>query len=145
MQVRILVALSLFSASACSERITSDQAALIANVEKRVAMPKGAGDLKCYERHYSVLRDKEVDTYLGFHLSRTAGRSLLVGTYRFGGHPGVYWTRSTDDLPRKIEDGGCDDIGILHMVGDPERSIPAMCSTTMAGSMPDQVNPPRRC
>jgi hypothetical protein len=130
----------------CGGRPTPDERALVSKVEAMVLLPKGGGKLQCYERHYALLKGKEIDAYVGFPLSGRSGRSqLLVGRYRFGGHPGVYWAKSAKDLPPEIMDGGCDDIAVFHLVGDPETSISAKCSPTIAGVPPDEITPPRKC
>ena len=144
--MRILPAFIVLACLGCSGHPNPEEKALISKVESMVSLPKGGGKLKCYERHYVLLEGKEIDAYVGFPLSERSGRSqLLVGQYRFGGRPGVYWAKRAKDLPPEIMDGGCDDISVFHLVGDPETSILAKCSPTIAGVPPDEIVPPHTC
>ena len=129
----------------CAASPTPDESALVSKVESAVLLPKGGGDLKCYERHYALLQGKELDDYVGVPLTGLAGRKVLVGHYRFGGHPGVFWVKSAKDFPLEIMDGGCDEIRVLHIVGELEPSIAATCAETIAGVAPEEIIPPRSC
>ena len=117
----------------------------MSKVESIVTFPKGGGKLQCYERHYALLEGKELDEYVGTSLPALAGRKLLVGHYRLGANPGVHWAQTLKDMPPEMGDGGCNDIGILHVVGDSEREIRATCSLNIAGVAPDEVVPPVAC
>lgn len=143
--MRLLPALIALAIPGCSGHPTPEENALVLKIESMVSLPQGGGELKCYERHYTLLEGKEVDAYAGTALDIPARSQVLVGHYRFGGHPGVYWAESAHELPPEIMDGGCDDITVFHLVGDPVKSISAQCSSTFAGASPLKVSPPRTC
>jgi hypothetical protein len=129
----------------CTKHPTAEEKALISAVEDVVTLPKGGGKVACYGRHYALLESKEADEYLGIPLARLAGRQLLVGEYRRGERPGVYWAKSSKDLPQAIYDGGCDNMQIIHIVGDPVREIVASCSTDIGGDIPNEIDPAVTC
>jgi hypothetical protein len=129
----------------CTGHPTPEEQALVSKVESQVRLPKGGGELKCYERYYALLAGKELDAYMGVPLIGLAGRNVLIGEYRRGSRPGVHWASSATELPPKIMDGGCDDMTVFHVVGDQEPSIKAFCSTTIAGVPPDEISPPVTC
>ena len=142
--MRPLLAFLAVTCFGCTGHPTPEEQALVSKVESIVKLPKGGGELKCYERRYALLQGKEVEEYVGVPLSGLAGRKLLVGHYQLGNEPGVHWTDSAKDLP-EIMDGGCNDIRVWHVVGDQEASIAATCSSTIAGVSPEEVIPPVTC
>ncbi|MDR2858118.1 MAG: hypothetical protein LBV50_09755 [Novosphingobium sp.] len=142
--MRTLPAILALACFGCTEHPTAGEKALISEVENLVALPKGGGELKCYERHYTILRGKDIEKYAGTALVWLGKRELLIGHYRIGSKPGVHWVKNVDKLPN-IMDGGCNDIRIIHVVGIHEKSIPATCSFTYAGDVPEEVMLPVTC
>lgn len=142
--MRVLPTILALACFGCTGHPTADEKALVAEVEKLVALPKGGGELKCYERHYTILRGKDAENYVGVPLDGLNNRALLVGRYRIGSEPGIHWAKNATELPA-IADGGCNDIRVVHVVGNQEKSIPATCSITMAGVPPTEVTPPVTC
>lgn len=130
----------------CTVQPSADEKTLISKVERIVRLPKGAGELNCYARHYALLQSKALDDYMGFPVQGLPGRKVLVGVYRRGDdEPGVHWAGDATKLPPKIGDGGCSDISVFHVVGDRERDIEAVCATNFAGVPPTEVIPPVTC
>jgi hypothetical protein len=129
----------------CSDHPTSEEQALVAKVEGAILLPKGAGSPRCYERHYALLQGKAIDEYVGASLSGLRGRALLVGKYQLGPHPGIYWAKSAKDLPQEIADGGCRNIHVWYVLGDPLKKMDVSCSPNFAGVEPTEVTPPVTC
>lgn len=124
----------------CAEGPSSPEQALISEVEKRVHMPKGAGELRCYKRYYTVVRGKQLEELLG-DLEKLPFREMLIGTYREPGpedKPGIQWVGSSRDVP-KIYDGGCGDMRVWYAVGWPEKEIKASCSFDFSGNIPEEI------
>ena len=142
---RATAAMLVLACSSCSVLPTSQEKALVTDVERRVKLPKGAGSLKCYERHYALLQGPELDEYMGVPLEGLRGRAVLVGLYRLGKQPGIHWAQNAKMLPAKIADGGCSNINVFHVVGEREKRLDAYCSETFAGVPEEQVSPPVSC
>lgn len=135
----IILALICFG---CTERPNSREQALIAEVEKSVQLPKGAGSLQCYKRYYSVVRGKELEEMVGRQLAaRLPFREMLIGIYREPDHkekPGIQWVKSPKEIP-EISDGGCSDLRVWYAVGWSEQQVNATCSFDFAGSIPEEI------
>jgi hypothetical protein len=140
----LLAFLALICFGCTADHPTPEERALVSKVESIVTLPKGGGDLKCYERHYALLQGKEMEQYVGASLSGLAGRKLLVGHYQLGDKPGIHWAQSAKELPKRM-DGGCNDIRVWHRVGDKEANIAATCESNIAGLSPKEVVPPVAC
>ena len=135
--MRAVLLLLPLTCSACGP--TAEENALISKVESTVVLPKGAGSLACYERHYALLRGDQVQEYIGpLKIDR-----MLVGRYIPSDKPGVHWERNADHLP-KIYDAGCGLIEVFYAVGI-DKSPRAFCATNLAGVSPEVVEPPRSC
>lgn len=122
---------------------------MVARAESIIKLPKGAGPMKCYERHYVLLKGKEAERYLGFS-SAIANKGLLIGSYvrpktlnSSTGKPGIYWERNIERLP-KIEDAGCSILRVFYLVGK-EMPTQATCSVTWDGRIPDELKSPVTC
>lgn len=141
-QMRSLVIAFALICFGCAERPNSQEQALIAELEKRVTLPKGAARLQCYKRYYSVVRGKELEDMVGSPLAANLPfREMLVGTYREpgpGDEPGIQWVRSPKEVP-EIGDGGCSDIRVLYAAGWPEKQVKATCSLDFSGSIPEEI------
>lgn len=124
----------------CAEGPSAREQALIAEVERRVQLPKGAGELRCYKRYYTVVRGKQLREILdGF--DRMPFPEMLVGTYREpnpGETPGITWVSSREDIP-DLHDGGCTDMNVWYAAGWPDKDIKAMCSLDISGNLPEEI------
>ena len=62
--MRFIIAALALLCFGCAERPNSQEQALISEVEKRVHLPTGAGELRCYRRYYTVVRGKHLQEML---------------------------------------------------------------------------------
>jgi len=127
---------------ACSIEPTPQHEKIIAAVEQRVKLPPGSGGLRCYERHYALLKGPEAVRRFGG--ANVPGGQLLVAEYVRGGKPGVYWHRDVKDLPDNT-DAGCRVLEFDYIPGYPKWPYEAWCSPDIAGYQARTVNPPVHC
>ena len=138
----IILVLACFG---CGYAPSDEDKALVADIESRVSLPKGGGKLQCYKRLYAIFEGEEINKHWGTHIPHLFGRKLVEGRYIFGGRPGIYWTKNAKDLEPEIMDGGCNDIFVEHLTGDPPEAIHAECSADISGGGPEEISPPRDC
>ena len=129
----------------CDYAPSADDKTLIADLESRVSLPKGGGKLQCYERLYLISEGEEINKRWDTNFPKVSGRKLVEGRYTFGGRPGIYWTKTPKDLGPEIMDGGCNDIYVTHLTGEPVTLIAATCSEDISGAGPEEISPPRSC
>jgi hypothetical protein len=129
--------------AACSREPTPEHQKLIAAAEKVTRLPTGAGELRCYERHYVLLEGQDAVKYFGgVHVP---GNQLLVGEYVRGGKPGIYWHRNIKEMPDS-PDAGCRMLHVAYIPGDAHWPYRAECAPDIGGSIVGQaVNPPVHC
>jgi hypothetical protein len=138
-----LLAALLFSA--CSAELTvEERAALAADAEVRVVLPEGSGDLSCYLREYSIVREQNTPD----------GKAYLVGEYHLATpymgmenrnlKPGIAW-KERDDLVMGFVDQGCQTLWFNHPLDDVGSPIRAKCAPTLNGTFPTKVSPPVDC
>jgi hypothetical protein len=124
----------------CTETPSTQEQALIAEVERRVQLPKGAGELRCYKRYYTVVRGKQLKEMLGGS-EGLPFRELLIGTYRepdVEETPGIKWVGSREGVP-KLHDGGCGDMTVWYAAGWPDNDLKAICSLDFSGNVPEEI------
>ncbi len=142
--MRIVIPCLCVIAASCNQ-VPPEQEALVNYVERRVELPKGAGNLQCYERHYALLGRETLKRY--FEGVADPPPRVLIGKYIRGQdrQPGVYMKASESDLP-EISDAGCSVLTVFHIPGDTHRDgLKASCSANIAGVTPDEINPPVTC
>lgn len=131
----------------CASGPSAREQALVAELEKRVVLPRGAGELRCYTRYYALVRGKQLEELLGVP-GKLPMRELLIGTYRepkAGEKPGIRWVASPSDVPR-IHDAGCSSMTVWYDPDWPEKQVQASCSPDFAGSVPQEIHgKPLRC
>ncbi|MCW3848287.1 hypothetical protein OF829_13660 [Sphingomonas sp. LB-2] len=140
MRLRLAVLLLAGCSGGCSQP-TAEQNAIAADIEARVVLPKGAGNLKCYERYYAFAGDADQKRLLNFNLP---GKRVVFGSYVVGKKPGVHWVASIDDFP-DLQDAGCDKLNVFYIEGDKTLPIEASCSFTFAGTIDNAVEPAVTC
>jgi hypothetical protein len=128
---------------ACSAHPTQEERALVSGVEKQVVLPKGGGNLQCYERHYVLLKGEQAKTKMGGIV--VPGGRVLFAEYLHGrdAKPGVYWADSEKEMPA-IADAGCSVVEVWYVPGV-DRSPKAWCSANIAGVNPAVIVPPVTC
>jgi hypothetical protein len=128
-------------AAACANHPTAEQNAIVADIERRVVLPRGAGDLKCYERYYLIANEADQKRLYGVALS---GKRVVLATYVAGKKPGVRWIDSADGFP-DLQDAGCGKLSAVYIVGDPAFPVEAACAPDLAGRIGNVVDPPVTC
>lgn len=121
----------------CGAHPNSHQQDLIAEVERQVHLPNGAGDLRCYRRYYSVMDEKELQALLGDR----AVHEMIIGIYRKPSaieKPGIVWMANPKDMPH-VDDGGCDILRVAYPMPWPENEIKARCSPDISGDIPEKM------
>ena len=124
----------------CTSGPTAREQALIAEAEKRVQLPKGAGKLQCYKRYYIVLRGKQWKELFGGP-SPPSYPEFLVGTYQEPGPremPGIRWVTSMKDIPR-LDDAGCQSMTVWYPAEWPGEKVKALCALDFSGNMPEEI------
>jgi hypothetical protein len=124
----------------CTEGPDPKEKSLLAEVERRVVLPKGAGELRCYKRYYAIVRGKQLEELLMSDANDLPFREILIGLYRRPGReeePGIQWVENPEDMP-KFYDGGCNTLRVSHAAGLFEKKIKATCSFTISGNIPDK-------
>lgn len=138
--MRSVVAALTLLCFGCAERPNSQEQALISEVEKRVHLPTGAGELRCYKRYYTVVRGKHLQQMFD-NTANLPFREMLIGMYRIprpDEKPGIQWFSNPDDVP-KIYDSGCGTLRVSYATGWPEKELTATCSFDISGTIPEEV------
>ena len=131
--------------SACTDELTvAEREALVSDAEDRVILPEGSGSLACYQRVYSIVNVP--NSYFG--------KKYLVGEYHLATskmgerpreyEPGVIW-KQREDLTMGFVDQGCRTLWFQYAMDDIDRSVQAICASTIDGSIPVKVDPPMDC
>jgi hypothetical protein len=137
--MRLFFVASFVVFTACSVQPNDAERAWIEDLETKAALPPGAGKLACYERHYAPIKLSELTGVSG-----SDDRLLMQGRYMLGGHTGVSWKKTVSDLP-KVFDSGCSVIEVIYDTKAHRIFAPARCSPTVAGAIPETVEPPVVC
>ena len=134
----------------CKKELSSaDKAAYIADAERRITLPPGAGDLRCYRRRYTILPGH----------GKLEGHRLLTGMYdltvhpvydgkgrRIGintsGKPGAQWD---DKMTLGFADQGCETLYFQYDLDAEPSSVTAQCAPDFSGRGPFEVHPPVVC
>ena len=113
-------------------------------VERHVVLPEGSPGPECYERYYRFVEGEELAALVPS--MRNTNRRLLTAHYYPVREPHtdrksrIVWVQNEKDMPT-IHDGGCSQIGVSYLAGDPSEHIVAMCSFNIAGEVPEKVEP----
>lgn len=127
--------------SACTAELTPEErATLVRDIELRVLLPKGAGDLACYQREYSIVKAPNTAFIVGEYHLATPYMGMNAGDLK----PGVIWEKR-ENLTMGFVDQGCRTLWFKHPLHDIGSSIQAKCGPTLDGTLPKTVNPPVEC
>ena len=152
--MRVFTGLLILACSGCTPSVPTEWQAAVGKLEQSIKLPEGAGSLRCYERHYVVLRQNEAEKYLGLRQVSQLREGLLIGSYFLpgdggsssAGKPGIYWVSGLDELPNaKVQDEGCSILSVVHALGDKRPPLEATCGFTIAGEVPERISPPVHC
>ncbi len=142
--MRIWISAFSVMVAGCTQHPTENESKLAAYVEQHVVLPNGSPGPQCYERYYRIIDGAEL-TELAPSLGDN-GQRLLIGQYFPVREPqsdtrtGIVWVNSEEEVP-SLFDGGCGQIGVWYLLGGPPENIEAMCSFTVGGAIPEEVEP----
>lgn len=127
--------------SACTAELTAEErATLVGDVERRVLLPEGAGDLACYQREYSIVKASNTVYLVGEYHLATRYMGMDAGDLK----PGVIWEKR-ENLTMGFVDQGCRTLWFKRPLDDIGSSIQAKCGPTFDGTLPTKVNSPVEC
>lgn len=142
--MRMSILAFLIAVTACAQKPTEADKDLAAFVEQHVVLPQGSPGPECYKRYYQIV-DTANSSELPLSLKKS-GRRLLLGKYfpvrepRIDGEPGIFWVENEREL-KDMFDGGCSQINVLYLPGDPPQDISATCNSNINGEIPKEVVP----
>ena len=139
-----LLILVFFATTSYTDRSLLVLAGYAAEIERLVVLPKGGGELACYERHYVLLDNDQFEEANGFRWEHSD--TVVMADYLLAfdnRQPGIVLHDGHEEMPQ-IEDGGCSVLGLLYVPGDPH-AVQASCSLTWLGELPEKIEPPVTC
>jgi hypothetical protein len=89
----------------CSDTLSTQNEAVIEQIEQSVKLPEGAGKLEDYARYYAAQGDNIVGVYTDLVDHRDGDHDLPTGKRR--------WLTDSRDLP-VIMDGGCSVVEVTY-------------------------------